>query len=109
GDEAIVLEPCYDSYIPALELSGGVAVIVPLRFPDYSSDWSAVRAAVTANTRLLMLNTPHNPAGAVLGADDIRELTELVRQTDLLIVSDEVYEHIIFDGVQHESMARHPE
>jgi len=109
GDEAIVLEPCYDSYIPAIELSGGVAVIVPLRFPDYSIDWSAVRAAVTPKTRLLMLNTPHNPAGAVLGADDIRELTELVRQTDLLIVSDEVYEHIIFDGVQHESMARHPE
>ena len=109
GDEAIVLEPCYDSYIPAIELSGGVPVVVPLRFPDYSIDWSALRAAVTAKTRLLMINTPHNPAGAVLTPDDIRELTDLVRQTDLLIVSDEVYEHIIFDGVQHESMSRHPE
>jgi methionine aminotransferase len=108
-DEVIVLEPCYDSYIPAIELSGGVPVVVPLRFPDYGIDWAAVRAAVTPKTRLLMLNSPHNPAGAVLGPDDIRELTELVRRTDLLIVSDEVYEHIIFDGLQHESMARHPE
>jgi methionine aminotransferase len=109
GDEVIVLEPCYDSYIPAIELSGGLPVVVPLRFPDYGIDWSAVRAAVTAKTRLLMINSPHNPAGAVLTAEDIRELTELVRKTDLLIVSDEVYEHIIFDGLQHESMARHPE
>jgi methionine aminotransferase len=109
GDEVIVLEPCYDSYIPAIELSGGVPVVVPLRFPDYGIDWTAVRGAVTPKTRLLMINSPHNPAGAVLTGDDIRELTELVRKTDLLIVSDEVYEHIIFDGVQHESMARHPE
>jgi methionine transaminase len=108
GDEAIILEPCYDSYIPAIELSGGVPVVVPLRFPDYSIDWPAVRAAVTPKTRLLMLNSPHNPAGSVLTADDICALTELVGKTDLLIVSDEVYEHIIFDGLQHESMARHP-
>jgi methionine transaminase len=109
GDEAIVLEPCYDSYIPAIELSGGASVIVPLRYPDYTIDWNAVRAAVTSKTRLLMLNSPHNPAGAVLSSADIHELTELVKDTDLLIVSDEVYEHIIFDGLQHESMARHPE
>jgi methionine transaminase len=109
GDEAIVLEPCYDSYLPAIELSGGVPIIVPLRYPDYAIDWKAVRRAVTSKTRLLMINTPHNPAGAVLTPDDIRELTELVKNTDLLIVSDEVYEHIIFDGLQHESMARHPE
>jgi methionine aminotransferase len=109
GDEAIVLEPCYDSYIPAIELSGGVPVVVPLRYPDYSIDWPAVRAAVTPRTRLIIINSPHNPAGAVLGLSDIRELTALVTGTDLLIVSDEVYEHIIFDGLQHESMARHPE
>jgi methionine aminotransferase len=109
GDEAIVLEPCYDSYIPAIELSGGTSVIVPLRYPDYTIDWNAVRAAVTSKTRLLMLNSPHNPTGSVLGAGDIRELMALVSGTDLLIVSDEVYEHIIFDGLQHESMARHPE
>jgi len=109
GEEAIVLEPCYDSYIPAIEMSGGVAVVVPLRYPDYSVDWPAVRAAITPKTRLLIINTPHNPAGAVLTASDIQELIAIVKGTDLLIVSDEVYEHIIFDGIQHESMARHPE
>ena len=109
GEEAIVLEPCYDSYIPAIEMSGGVAVVVPLRYPDYSVDWPAVRAAITTKTRLLIINTPHNPAGAVLTATDIEELIAIVKGTDLVIVSDEVYEHIIFDGVQHESMARHPE
>jgi methionine aminotransferase len=109
GDEAIVLEPCYDSYIPAIELSGGVPVVVPLTFPDYAIDWDAVRAAVTPRTRLLFINTPHNPAGAVLTPADIRQLTALVTGTAIVIISDEVYEHIIFDGVQHESMARHPE
>ena len=109
GDEAIVLEPCYDSYVPAIELSGGVPIVVPLRYPDYSIDWPAVRAAVTPKTRLLIINTPHNPTGAVVTPADIRELAALVSGTDLLIVSDEVYEHIIFDGLQHESMARHPE
>src|SRR4026207_121536 len=91
GDEAIVLEPCYDSYIPPIQLRGGVPIVVPLRYPDYRVDWAAVRAAVTAKTRLLMLNTPHNPAGAVLRSDDIRELTELVKNKDLPIVSDEGY------------------
>ncbi|MBW8896503.1 MAG: aminotransferase class I/II-fold pyridoxal phosphate-dependent enzyme [Acidobacteria bacterium] len=91
GDEAIVLEPCYDSYIPAIELSGGVPVVVPLTYPDYNIDWTAVRAAVTSNTRLLIINTPHNPAGAVLSSADIQELIALVKGTDLVIVSDEVY------------------
>ena len=109
GDEVIVFEPCYDSYVPAIQLSGGVPIVVPLRYPDYSIDWPAVGAAVTPRTRLLIINSPHNPAGAVLTPSDIRELTALVSGTDLLIVSDEVYEHIIFDGLQHESMARHPE
>jgi methionine aminotransferase len=109
GDEAIVLEPCYDSYVPAIELSGGVPIAVPLTYPDYAIDWTAVRRAVTPRTRLLLINTPHNPAGAILGPDDIRELTALVAGTNVLIVSDEVYEHIIFDGAAHESMARHPE
>jgi methionine aminotransferase len=109
GDEAIVLEPCYDSYVPAIELSGGVPVVVPLTYPEYAIDWRAVRAAVTPRTRLLIINSPHNPTGAILSAADIRELTGLVSGTDILIVSDEVYEHIIFDGAQHESMARHPE
>ena len=109
GDEVIVLEPCYDSYVPAIELSGGVPVVVPLQLPDYRVDWDAVRGAVTPKTRLLILNTPHNPTGSIWTADDIRELTALVSGTDILVVSDEVYEHIIFDGAQHESMARHAE
>jgi methionine aminotransferase len=109
GDEAIVLEPCYDSYVPAIELSGGVPIVVSLTYPDYAIDWTALRRAVTPRTRLLVINSPHNPAGAVLGAEDVRELTALVSEHDLLIVSDEVYEHIIFDGIRHESMARHPE
>jgi methionine transaminase len=107
GDEVIVLEPCYDSYVPAIVLSGATPVFVRLTYPDYAIDWDAVRAAITARTRLIMLNTPHNPAGSVLGPEDVRELTTLVERHDLLIVSDEVYEHIIFDGLQHESMARH--
>jgi methionine aminotransferase len=107
GDEVIVLEPCYDSYVPAIELSGATPVFVGLRFPDYAIDWEAMRRAMRPRTRMIVLNTPHNPAGAVLTAADIRELTSLVEGTDVLILSDEVYEHIIFDGLQHESMARH--
>ena len=108
GDEAIVLEPCYDSYVPAIVLNGGIPVSIPLRLPDYSVDWDAVRRAVTPRTRLLIINSPHNPTGAILTADDIRQLSALVENTDILVLSDEVYEHIIFDGAQHESMARHP-
>ena len=107
GDEVIVLEPCYDSYVPAIVLSGGTPVFVGLQFPDYSVDWDAVNAAVTARTRMIMLNSPHNPAGSTLAEDDIRALIALVERADILILSDEVYEHIIFDGVRHESMARY--
>jgi methionine aminotransferase len=109
GDEAVVLEPCYDSYVPAIELSGGRPVVVAVKYPDYAIDWTAVRAAVTPRTRLLILNSPHNPTGAVLDANDLRELTALVSGTRIAIISDEVYEHIIFDGAQHESMARYAE
>ncbi len=109
GDEAIVLEPCYDSYVPAIELSGGVPVVVSMAPPAYAIDWDAVRAAVTPRTRMLILNTPHNPTGSVLDAADIAELTRTVAGTSILIVSDEVYEHITFDGTRHESMARHAE
>jgi len=107
GDEVIVFEPCYDSYVPSIELSGATPVFVALQFPDYSIDWDQVRRAISRRTRLIMLNSPHNPAGAVLTPDDIAALTSLVDGTDLLILADEVYEHIIFDGLQHESMARH--
>jgi methionine aminotransferase len=109
GDEVIVLEPCYDSYIPAIELNGGRPVVVPLRLPDYRIDWTAVRDAITTSTRLLMINSPNNPTGSIITAEDITALTSLVRDTGILIVSDEVYGHIVFDGARHESMARHPE
>jgi methionine aminotransferase len=107
GDEVIVLEPCYDSYVPAIELSGATPVVVSLQVPDYSIDWTALRRAVTPRTRMIILNSPHNPTGAVLTPEDIRELIAMVDGTRILVLSDEVYEHIIFDGVRHESMARH--
>ena len=109
GDEAIVLEPCYDSYVPAIELSGGTPIVIPLQLPDYQVNWVAVRGAITPRTRLIIINTPHNPTGSIWTGDDIRELAAIVSETDILIVSDEVYEHIIFDGAQHESLARYPE
>ncbi len=107
GDEVIVFEPCYDSYVPAIELSGGVPVIVSLTFPSYAIDWDAVRRAMSPRTRMMIVNSPHNPAGAMLTPADINELTSLVEESGLFILSDEVYEHIIFDGIRHESMARY--
>ena len=107
GDEVIVLEPCYDSYVPAIQLSAGTPVVVSLTFPDYSIDWESLRRAVTPRTRMIVLNSPHNPTGAVLTPTDLQELAALVDGTDILILSDEVYEHIIFDGIRHESMARY--
>jgi methionine aminotransferase len=107
GDEVIVFEPCYDSYVPAIQLSGGVAVIASLAYPGYAIDWNDLRRRITSRTRMIVINTPHNPAGAVLTAEDIAELTAIVDGTGILVLSDEVYEHIIFDGVRHESMARH--
>ena len=107
GDEAIVFEPCYDSYVPAIEINGGTAIVVPLRYPDYAVPWDEVRAAITPRTRLVMLNSPHNPTATILSPSDMAELQRVLAGTDILIVSDEVYEHIIFDGVRHESMARY--
>jgi methionine aminotransferase len=107
GDEVIVFEPCYDSYVPAIDVNGGRAVVVSLRYPDYRVPWDEVRAAITPRTRMIMLNSPHNPTAAILGADDMSALSHVVEGTDIAIVSDEVYEHIIFDGARHESMARY--
>jgi methionine transaminase len=109
GDEVIVFEPCYDSYVPSVEVNGGKAVVVSLRYPDYAIPWDEVRAAITPRTRMIMINSPHNPAAAILAPRDLEELTRIVAGTEITIVSDEVYEHIIFDGARHESLARYDE
>ncbi|WP_437905871.1 methionine aminotransferase [Sorangium sp. So ce327] len=109
GDEVILFQPCYDSYAPAVLLNGGTPVFVTLRFPEYRVDWDEVRRAITPRTRLLLINSPHNPTGTMLSADDMRELGRVLEGTDALVVGDEVYEHILFDGRRHESLARYPE
>ena len=109
GDEVIVFEPAYDSYIPNIEINGGVSVLIPLVFPEYKIDWELVKQKITPKTKLIMLNTPHNPTGAVLSADDIIQLQSIVKGTGIFILSDEVYEHLIFDGKKHESMLRYPD
>lgn len=109
GDEVIIFEPAYDSYAPSIELQGGVVVRMPLHAPDYRPDWAQVAAHISPRTRMIMINTPHNPTGTVWSADDMAHLAALVRDTHIVIVADEVYEHIVFDGQQHESCARHPE
>ncbi|HSC54589.1 MAG TPA: methionine aminotransferase [Phnomibacter sp.] len=109
GDEVIVFEPAYDSYIPNIEVNGGKTVRLSLRYPDYGIDWQAVKAAITPKTKMIILNSPHNPTGAVLSENDIQELRNVVAGTDILIMSDEVYEHLIFDGKQHQSILRYPD
>lgn len=108
GDEVIVFEPAYDSYLPNIEINGAIPVLVPLTFPTYTIDWDKVRAAVTPRTKMIMLNTPHNPTGTTWSGDDLRQLEDLVRDTGIFILSDEVYEHITFDGIRHESILRYP-
>ena len=109
GDEVILFEPAYDSYMPAIVLSGGIPVYLPLNFPDYSIDWDQVKETITDKTRLIILNFPHNPSGAILTHQDILALKEIVAEYNVLILSDEVYEHIVFDGQIHESMLKYPE
>ncbi len=109
GDEVVLLQPAYDSYAPAVQLSGGTPVFVTLQRPDYRVDWDDVRRAITSRTRVIVVNTPHNPTGMLLDRDDMRALAAVLQQTDAVVVADEVYEHIVFDGRAHESIARHPE
>ena len=110
GDEVIVLEPTYDSYVPSILLAGGTPVYVPLDHRrGYAPDWQRVRAAITPRTRMLMLNFPHNPSGTCLSEADLRALEEILRDTGVLVLSDEVYEHIVFDGRPHQSLARSAE
>lgn len=109
GEEVIVFDPAYDCYEPAIELQGARAVHIALTVPTFSIDWQRVRDAVTPKTRMILINTPHNPSGAVLSAADLEALASIVRDTDILVLSDEVYEHIVYDGARHESVLRHPE
>lgn len=109
GDEVIVFEPAYDSYIPNIEINGATPVLISLQYPDYSIPWDEVRAKVNAKTKMIMINTPHNPTGMVLREHDIEQLRTIVANTDILILSDEVYEHLIFDNIPHQSMLRYPD
>jgi methionine aminotransferase len=109
GDEVIVFEPAYDSYIPNIVVNGAVPVLIDLKFPEYKIDWAEVRQRITKRTRMIMLNSPHNPTGAVLSKDDIEQLRALVKDTNILILSDEVYEHLIFDNIPHQSILRYPD
>ncbi len=109
GDEVIIFEPGYDSYIPNVEINGAVPILINLDFPDYKIDWNKVRQKITPRTRMIMLNSPNNPTGAVLGVHDIVELRSIVKETNIFIVSDEVYEHLVFDDIAHQSMLRYPD
>ncbi|MBU3738206.1 MAG: pyridoxal phosphate-dependent aminotransferase [Rhodoferax sp.] len=107
GDEVIVLEPCYDSYVPNIELAGGVVVRVPLTPGTFRPDLDRIAAAITPRTRALLINTPHNPSGTVWTEAEMRRLQDILAPTDVLLISDEVYEHMVFDGALHQSVARY--
>ncbi|KRW67674.1 pyridoxal phosphate-dependent aminotransferase [Stutzerimonas nitrititolerans] len=109
GDEVIVFDPCYDSYEPAVELAGGVCIHQSLSLPDFSIDWQRLADAITPRTRMIVLNTPHNPSGALIDGADLERLAALVRERDIYLLSDEVYEHLVFDGREHASVLRHEE
>jgi methionine transaminase len=108
GDEVIVLEPCYDSYVPNIELAGGTVVRVPLTPHSFRPDFAKIAAAIGSRTRAILVNTPHNPSATIWSADDMRQLEALLAPTDVLVISDEVYEHMVFDGREHQSAARFP-
>ena len=109
GDEVIVFEPAYDSYIPNIEINGAKAVPLNLVYPDYHIDWVAVKNAVTTKTKAIIINSPHNPTGSVISEEDIRQLRKIVEGTNIFIISDEVYEHLIFDAIPHQSILRYPD
>ena len=108
GDEVIIFEPAYDCYQPAIEMNGGTTVYLQLKAPTYSIDWNQVKKVITHRTRMIIINTPHNPTGSIMTADDMRMLEKITENTNIVIISDEVYEHIIFDNHQHESVSRFP-
>ncbi|MFO7997827.1 MAG: methionine aminotransferase [Bacteroidales bacterium] len=107
-DEVIVFEPAYDSYVPAIRLNGGMPIAFKLKYPGYRIDWNEVKRLVSSRTRMIIINTPHNPTGSILSAEDMAQLDKLTRDSGILILSDEVYEHIVFDNQVHESVCRYP-
>jgi methionine aminotransferase len=109
GDEVIVLEPAYDCYIPNIVANGGIPIRVPLKFPDYSIDWEKVKDAINQKTKAIIINSPHNPTGTILSDDDMQMLQQLLSNTNIFLISDEVYEHLVFDGKQHNSVLKYPE
>ncbi len=109
GDDVLLFQPAYDSYVPAIQLSGGIPRFVTLRYPGYEIDWDEVGRAITPRTRVIVMNSPHNPTGMIWRPEDITELGRILQRTDAIVVADEVYEHILFDGARHESLARYPE
>ncbi len=109
GDEVIVFTPCYDCYVPAIELAGGKAIFAALQTPDYTIDWEGLKKIVNSRTKMIILNSPHNPTGACINAFDLMSLEKILKGTDIMVLSDEVYEHIVFDGLQHQSVLRFPE
>jgi len=108
GDEVIIFEPAYDCYVPSIELNGGIPIYTELKQPDYHVDWDEVQKLITQRTRMIIINTPHNPTGSILTAADMLKLEKLTEGTEIVILSDEVYEHIIFDGYEHQSVTRFP-
>jgi methionine aminotransferase len=109
GDEAIIIEPAYDSYAPAVQLCGGIVRYSSLLVPDYTVNWPEVESLISSRTKMIMINTPHNPTGSILSAKDLQELDRITRNTNIVVMSDEVYEHLIFDGIRHESVCYYPE
>jgi len=109
GDEVILFEPAYDSYIPNIEINGAIAVPIALEYPDYKINWEKVREKISPKTKAIIINTPHNPSGSLLTHEDMIELTEIVSNTNIFIISDEVYEHLIFEGKEHCSVLKYPE
>jgi methionine aminotransferase len=108
GDEVIVFDPCYDSYVPAIQLAGGLAVHIPLSHDDFTIDWERVRLAIGKRTRMIIINSPHNPSGTTLSINDLQQLEQLAEIHDLLVISDEVYEHLVFDEQTHASVLQLP-
>ncbi|MFN2438803.1 MAG: methionine aminotransferase [Chitinophagaceae bacterium] len=109
GDEVIVFEPAYDSYIPGIEVNGAKAITVQLHFPDYIIDWNEVKSKINERTKIIMINSPHNPTGSILSENDMEQLNTFTKDTNIIIISDEVYEHLIFDNKKHESILKYPD